>query len=318
MLTYHQITAAERYALGLLRQRGLTAAAIARLMGRHRSTIGREARRNGTPRDGCYRPQLADWYACGRRSYSRRNRQFTPADWAQIQELLREDWSPEQAAGWLHRFQLLTISHETIYRYIWADKHAGGTLYQHLRGARKQRRKRYGRYDSRGRLAGKRPITTRPPAAETRAEIGHWEADTVLGAGQAGACVLSMVERKTGYLLLGQLRQRTTAAVNARVQQLIATQPHPVQTITVDNGTEFHDYARLERATATRFYFATPHHAWERGTNENTNGLIRQYLPKRQSMAHLTQYDCNRIAAKLNRRPRKRLGFRTPEECYAR
>ncbi len=159
-------------------------------------------------------------------------------------------------------------------------------MHYHLRGACKQRRKRYGRYDSRGRLAGKRPITTRPLAAETRAEIGHWEADTVLGAGQAGACVLSMVERKTGYLLLGPLRQRTSAAVNARVQQLIAAQPHPVQTITVDNGTEFHDYARLERATATRFYFATPHHAWERGTNENTNSLIRQYLPKRQSMAH--------------------------------
>ena len=139
----------------------------------------------------------------------------------------------------------------------------------------------------------------------------------MLGAGQAGACVLSLVERKTGYLLLGQLRQRTSAAVNHRVHQLIAAQPHPVQTITVDNGTEFHDYARLERATATSFYFATPHHAWERGTNENTNGLLRQYLPKRQSMAHLTQHDCHRIAAKLNRRPRKRLGYRTPEECYA-
>jgi len=197
-----------------------------------------------------------------------------------------------------------------------ADKRGGGTLHRHLRGACKQRRKRYGRYDSRGRLAGKRPIASRPLAAETRAEIGHWEADTVLGAGQAGACVLSMVERKTGYLLLGQLRQRTSAAVNHRTQQLIAGQPYPVQTITVDNGTEFHDYARLERATATRFYFATPHHAWERGTNENTNGLIRQYLPKRQSMAHLTQHDCNRIATKLNRRPRKRLGYRTPEECY--
>lgn len=317
-MTYRQITSAERYTLGLLRQRGLAPAAIARILHRHRSTIGREVRRNGTPRDGCYRPELADCYARGRGSRSRRNRQFSPADWMQVQELLREDWSPEQVAGWLHRFQLLTISHETIYRYIWANKHAGGTLYQHLRGARKQRRKRYGRYDSRGRLAGKRPITTRPLAAEIRAELGHWEADTVLGAGQAGACVLSMVERKTGYLLLGQLRQRTSAAVNHRAQQLIAAQPHPVQTITVDNGTEFHEYAALEQATGTAFYFATPHHAWERGTNENTNGLIRQYLPKRQSMAHLTQHDCNRIAAKLNRRPRKRLGFRTPEECYAR
>ncbi len=139
----------------------------------------------------------------------------------------------------------------------------------------------------------------------------------MLGDSQAGPCVLSLVERKTGYLLLGQLAAHTSAAVNQRAHRLIAAQPHPVRTITVDNGTEFHDYAALERATATAFYFATPHHAWERGTNENTNGLVRQYLPKRQSMAHLTQHDCNRIAAKLNRRPRKRLGYRTPEECYA-
>lgn len=316
-MTYRQITFAERYTLGLLRQDGLTPAAIARVLGRHRSTIGREVRRNETPRDGCYRPQLADWYACGRRSRSRRNQRFSTADWARIQTLLREDWSPEQVAGRLRLDRELAISHETIYRYVWADKQAGGTLYRHLRGARKRRRKRYGRYDSRGRLAGKRPITTRPAAVETRRELGHWEGDTMLGDSQAGACVLSLVERKTGYLLLGQLRQRLSAAVNARAQQLIADQPHPVRTITVDNGTEFHEYARLEQVTAARFYFATPHHAWERGTNENTNGLVRQYLPKRQTMAHLTQYDCNRIAAKLNRRPRKRLGFRTPEECYA-
>jgi IS30 family transposase len=169
-MLYHQITAAERYTLGLLRRRGLRPATIARILGRHRSTIGRELRRNATPRDGCYRPQLAEWYARGRRSRSRRNRQFTAADWAQVHELLREDWSPDQVAGWLRRFHLLEISHETIYRDIWADKAAGGTLFQHLRGARKQRRKRYGRYDSRGRLAGKRMITERPAVVTARRE----------------------------------------------------------------------------------------------------------------------------------------------------
>ncbi len=317
-MTYHQITFEERYTLGLLRQGGLPPAAIARVLGHHRSTIGREVRRNRARSDGTYRPQLADWYARGRRSQSRRHQRFTAAEWARIQALLREDWSPEQVAGWLRRQGELAISHETIYRYIWADKRAGGALYRHLRGARKQRRKRYGRYDSRGRLAGKRPISARPAAVEARTEVGHWEADTMLGAGQAGPCVLSLVERKTGYLVLGKLQQRTSAAVNRRTQSLIHAQPHPVRTITVDKGTEFHEYAALERATATQFYFATPHHAWERGTNENTNGLLRQYLPKRQSMAYLTQHDCNRIAAKLNRRPRKRLGYRTPEECYAR
>ncbi len=314
-MTYRQITFEERYTLGLLRRQGLSSATIACILGRHRSTIVREIRRNRARSDGRYRAQLADWYARGRRSRSRRNRRFSAADWARVEALLRKDWSPEQVAGWLRRQGLLAISHETIYRYIWADKHDGGTLHGHLRGARKQRRKRYGSYESRGRVAGKRPITTRPVIVEARAQLGHWEADTVLGPGRP--CILSMVERKTGYVLIGKLLARTTAEVNRRATQLIRRQRRAVRTITADNGTEFHAYAALEQATGTRFYFATPHHAWERGTNENTNGLIRQYLPKGQSMARLKQHDCNAIARQLNRRPRKRLGYRTPEECYA-
>src|SRR5260370_30153572 len=290
-MTYRQITYAERYTLGLLRQGGLTPAAIARVLGRHRSTIGREVRRNQAHSDGSYRSPLADWYARGRRSRSRRNRRFSASDWERIQALVREDWSPEQVAGRLRLDQELAISHETIYRYIWADKRAGGTLHQHLRGARKERRSGYGRYDSGGRLDGKRPITERPPSVETRQELGHWEADTMLGASQAGPCVLSLVERKTGYLLLGPLRRRISAALNQRARQLIHARSHSVRTITVDNGTEFHEYAKLERTTGTRFYFATPHHAWERGTNENTNALVRQYLPKRTRQGPLTHHD---------------------------
>lgn len=315
-MSYRQITFEERYTLSLLRQRGLSAAAIARVLGRHRSSIGRELHRNATHADGCYRPQLADWYTNGRRRRSRRNRRFGPAEWTRIQALVREDWSPEQIAGRLRRLGELVISHETIYRYIWADKRAGGELYRHLRGARKRFRKRYGSYDSRGRLAGKRPITARPAAATARTQVGHWEGDTMLGDSQAGPCVLTLVERKTGFVALGRLARRTGVDVNRRARRLIDAQPRPVRTLTVDNGTEFHRYAALERHTAIRVYFATPHHAWERGTNENTNGLLRQYLPKRQSMARLTQHDCNRIAQKLNRRPRKRLGYQTPEECY--
>jgi len=117
-MTYRQITFAERYTLGLLRQSGLAPAVIARVLGRHRSTISRECARNGTPRDGCYRPQLAEWYARGRRSRSRRNRRFSAADWARVQTLVREDWSPEQIAGRLRADQELAISHETIYRYL--------------------------------------------------------------------------------------------------------------------------------------------------------------------------------------------------------
>ncbi len=183
-MLYRQITFAERYTLGLLRRRGESAAAIARGLGRHRSTIGREVRRNRAASDGTYRPPLADWYARGRRSRARRNRRFSAAELQRVRALLEQQWSPEQVAGWLRRQGLLWISHETIYRYIWADKRQGGQLYTHLRGARKQRRKRYGRYDSRGRVAGKRPITARPAVVERRTQVGHWETDTLcLGPG---------------------------------------------------------------------------------------------------------------------------------------
>lgn len=315
-MMYHQITAPERYTLMVLRVQGQSPAAIARALGRHRSSISRELQRNSTNHDGYYRPQLAHWYALKRRAQSRRNQRFSSADWARVHAYVRADWSPEQIAGWCRRFRLLSISHETIYRYIWKDQRAGGSLHTHLRCAQKQRRKRYGAYDSRGRLADKRPIATRPAGAEHRSRFGHWEGDTMLGDGQSGPCVLTLVERKSGFVAIGKLRQRNGVEVNRRAQQIIEAQPRPVRTITVDNGTEFHSYAALERVVDTQFYFATPHHAWERGTNENTNGLIRQYLPKRASMARLTQHDCNRIATKLNRRPRKRLGYRTPEECY--
>ena len=185
-----------------------------------------------------------------------------------------------------------------------------------MRQAGKQRRKRYGARDSRGRLAGKRHISERPAEVEARSVVGHWEIDTVKGDDQARHSVVTLVERKTGYLEVGKLVRHNAAEATRRTTQLIARHGGRVRTVTADNGSEFHSYAEIEQATGVLFYFATPHHSWERGTNENTNGLLRQYLPKRQSMAHATQADCDAIAAKLNARPRKRLGYRTPEECY--
>ena len=193
-----------------------------------------------------------------------------------------------------------------------------GTCGPHLRQATKKRRKRYGAYDSRGRLAGKRHISERPAEVEARIEVGHWEIDTVMGNEHGRNSVLTLVERATGYLVMGKLARHCAADAVARCIELIERQRGRVATITADNGTEFHGYKQIEAATGVEFYFATPHHSWERGTNENTNGLIRQYLPKRTSIAHVTQDDCDAIAAKLNSRPRKRLGYRTPEECYAR
>jgi IS30 family transposase len=192
----------------------------------------------------------------------------------------------------------------------------GGSLAQPLRGARKQRRKRYGRYDSRGRLAGKRPISTRPRFVERRRQLGHWKIDTVMGAGNTH-CIITLVERATGYLVIGKLRSRNAQELARSASQLIRSHPNKFKTSTADNGTEFHAYKRIEDKTGLKFYFATPYHSWERGTNENTNGLIRQYLPKRESMAKVTQKHCDQIAKKLNTRPGKRYAFRTPEEMFS-
>jgi IS30 family transposase len=200
-------------------------------------------------------------------------------------------------------------------RHVWRDKAQGGLLYTHLRGARKRRRKRYGSYDSRGKLAGKRLISERPAEVQTRRQLGHWEIDTVMGAGSKD-CIVSLVERKTGLLLIGKLKDRTTESLNRRVIGIIERHKGAFETITSDNGTEFHNYQRIEERTKALFYFARPYHSWERGSNENANGLIRQYLPKGASMAALSQQRCNAIARKLNTRPRKRLGFRTPLECF--
>lgn len=316
-MTYIQITSEERYAIALLRKQGHTGRQIATLLGRAPSTISREVRRNVWRVDGrSYWAQRAHDYSVARRRRSRRNEHFTPDDWALVESVLREDFSPEQTAGWLGTYGILAISHETIYRHIWDDKEAGGTLHTHLRCAQKQLRKRYGAYDSRGRLAGKRALATRPAGATNRSTLGHWEIDTVLGSSQAGPCIMTLVERRTGFLIIGKLERRATAELNARLIALIERETKPIRTITADNGTEFHSYKAVERRLPVRFYFATPHHSWERGSNENINGLIRQYLPKGVSMDQLTQADCNRIAAKLNRRPRKRYGWLTPEELY--
>lgn len=297
-----------------MRAEGKALAERARELGRHRSTLYRELARNHTAYDGAYRPSQAEERTNGRRRRSRRNARYGQVQFAPIERLLRQDWSPAQIVGWRQRQGLAVMSHETIYRWIWADKKRGGTLWRHLRGARKQRRKRYGRYDSRGRLAGKRLIGTRPKVVAQRTRLGDWEIDTVHGRGKA--CIVTVVERKSGLVRMGKLPRATGQHTLRRTVALLRGELHPVRTITADNGTEFHIYKTLERRLRTRIYFATPHHAWERGTNENTNGLIRQYLPKGLNLHSLSQSRCTQIAAMLNHPPRLRLNFRTPHEVY--
>jgi transposase, IS30 family len=313
-MAYYQITPEERYTLATLRKQTprLSGAAMAALLGRHRSTIMREFRRNSARYDGAYRPSVAQERTNGRRSRSRRNSRFSKANWTLIERLLGHLLSPEQISGRLREEGVLKISHETIYQHIWNDKRRGGHLWLFLR-QRLRYRKRYGRYEKRGRVDGKRHISERPRAAEKRSRVGHWEMDTVLGTGDQH-CVVSLVERATGTLLLGKVRSRKASHVTAKLIELIQAHPGLFKTITADNGTEFHSYGEVEAATDVTIYFATPYHSWERGSNENTNGLIRQYLPKRTSMKTVTQIRCNAIAGALNNRPRKRYRFRTPLE----
>ena len=315
-MKYQQLTLDERVLISYLVKQGFNLSDIARQIGRHRSTISRELRRNRCHGiDRCYRFSRAHRRTVARRRRSRRNRHYTERDFALVRKLLRQELSPEQIVGHIRRFGLMRrrLSHETIYQYIWRDKAMGGKLWRHLRQASKRRRKRYNAYDSRGRLAGKRHISERPKIVESRRTREHLEIDTVMGAGSKH-CIVTIVERKSGYVMIGKLKDRTTRSLNQRCIQLLEREAAKFKTITADNGTEFHQYPEIEAATGTRFYFATPHHSWERGTNENTNGLIRQYLPKGTSMKDLTQAQCDRIAKKLNTRPRKRHGFKTPEE----
>ena len=260
-MKYKQLTEGDRYTLAALKRQGLSFTNIAKAMNRDRSTIYREVNRNSCwIIDGSYRPIKAQRRTRARRRRSRRNQHFTEKDYTIVRQLLRKQWSPEQITGHLKRQGLRCFSHETIYRYIWRDKKKGGLLWKQLRCANKRRRKRYKAYDSRGRLADKRNIADRPSEVETRKTKGHWEIDTVMGKGSKH-CIVTLVERKTGYTLIGQLNDRTTKSTNNRTIKLMSTMPGKFKTITSDNGTEFHQYKKVEEATNCPYYFANLHHS---------------------------------------------------------
>lgn len=316
-MAYHQLTQEERYLISAASalRRGIRE--IAREMNRSPGTISREIRRNATRGDRRYRAEKAHSYAVARRRRARRGSQFNESVYQEVNAALRQRWSPEQIVGLLQSQGRVVPSHETIYRHIRRDKLRGGTLYRSTRIMSKVGRKRYRSRPARGVLLGKRHISERPPSIETRRRLGHWEADTVMGH-STSHCLLTLVERKSGYTIIRKLRARNKAEVTAAIQSAIRKHPSAFKTITFDNGTEFHDYKLLEVGSTLRCYFATPYHSWERGSNENLNGLIRQYLPKRTCLKHLTQSQCDEIALALNTRPRKRHQFKTPSEIYTR
>ena len=316
---YCQLTEAERYTLSALKRDKRSLRSIAKFLDRSPSTLSREVRRNATT-DGrkpnpLYIPSKAQEQANGRRRRSRRVKHHVPEVYAEVEGLLAEEqWSPEQIASQLPERIGVRLSHMTIYRHVRRDQRAGGAMFRHLRQSRKRRRKRSYGPEKRGKLANKPMIDTRPEAIETRQELGHWEGDTVMGSAGERCCLLTLVERAAGFAKIVRLPHRTVRAVNRAMIELIRTSGLPFKTITWDNGSEFHGYRQIEEATGVQSFFAYPHHPWERGSNENFNGLIRQYFKKRKSLAWKRQSDCDEVAAKLNSRPRKRYGFKTPIE----
>ena len=310
-MAYTQLTREQRYQIYILRKAGHSQNFIATEIGVHPATISRELQR------GCglrgYRPKQADDLA-GVRKQKRYRPRIAAMTWALIEQLLRQDWSPEQVSGWLAKEKHLQVSHERIYQYIYADKARGGTLFKHLR-CRKLRRKRYGSYDRRGRLPNCRSIEERPKIVDQRKRIGDWEADTIIGQHHQQA-ILSLVERKSKLCLLKKVERNTAEAVEHAIEELLRPVAAKVYTITSDNGREFANHERVAKKLKANFYFAHPFAAWERGTNENTNGLVRQYFPKGSDFSKITERDIQQVTARLNNRPRKRLNYRTPQRVF--
>lgn len=311
MRTYTQLTREQRYQIYALLEGEHTQTEIAEIIKVHKSTISRELRRNRGLRG--YRPKQADTFATQRRMAVHGSR-IPTSHWDRVETLLREDWSPEQISGWLAREEGIVISHEWIYQYVYQDKRHGGELYKHLR-CQKQRRKRYGSNDRRGQIKDRVSIEERPEVVDNRTRIGDWEADTVIGR-PGGAVLVTLAERKTRCSLLVLAPDKSAKSVSEAL--IGALQPHAadVHTITYDNGKEFAHHVEIASALDAKGYFAHPYHSWERGLNENMNGLIRQYLPKGKSFDDLTHKDVQRIMDKLNNRPRKCLGYKTPNQVF--
>jgi transposase, IS30 family len=310
-LSYTQLTREQRYQIYALKKAGHNQTQIAAIIGVHKATVSRELARNCGQRG--YRPKQAQALATERQHAAHRCR-IPSATWALIESLLRQQWSPEQIAGRLKLEQRASVSHERIYQHIYADKGRGGTLHQHLR-CRKVRRKRYGRYSRRGQIPNRIGIEARPKVVSAKRRIGDWEADTIIGKGRTAALV-SLVERKSKLTLLGRVARHTAEEVAQVAVTLLAPVSARVHTITADNGREFVEHEEIAAQLAARFYFAHPYAAWERGVNENTNGLVRQYFPKGLALATITCGAVRRVQERLNNRPRKTLGYRTPNEVF--
>ena len=311
MKSYTQLTQEERYQIEALMKAGHGLSEIARILARSKSTISREVRRNKGLRG--YRPKQAHRLAQERR-WAKYSKRISEETWQWVERLLREDWSPEQVSRWLAREKRLHVSHEWIYQYVLRDKRAGGDLHTHLR-CQKPRRKRYGTYDRRGKLPNRKSIEERPAVVERRSRIGDWELDTIIGKNHSGVLV-SLVERKSRLTLLAKVPDKTARSVRRAILELLAPLADRVHTLTADNGKEFAHHEAIAQSLSAEFFFAHPYASWERGLNENTNGLVRQYFPKKQDFSTITDAEVHMVMDKLNNRPRKCLGMKTPNQVF--
>ena len=312
MRTYNQLTSEQRYQISALKRIGHSQTEIAKELEVHKSTISRELSKNTGERG--YRTRQAHEKARERRAKVTPTKRISAETWEEVEEKLRQDWSPEQVSGWLEKRQEIRISHEWIYQHILADQQANGDLYTHLRQYGK-RRKRYGKHDRRGKLPDRVSIEERPQIVEQRERLGDWEIDTLVGKGHRGALV-SLVERKSRYTLLLPVAQRLANLVADATISLLLPLAGFVHTITGDNGKEFAEHVRIAETLKANFYFAHPYSAWERGTNENTNGLVRQYFPKTTDFSRIAFSETKTAVDRLNHRPRKCLDFMSPFEVF--
>jgi transposase, IS30 family len=310
---YRHLTEEDRIVIHTLLQEGKSKKYIADRIGCDISTIKREIRRNTGLRG--YRPKQAQAMA-NERLKKPRVVKMTPEVVNYIEEKLREDYSPEQISGTMADIIDIRVYHERIYQHIWQDKRMGGDLYTHLRIAGgKKTRKRYGKKDWRGRIPGRIDIESRPAVIEEKTRIGDWEADLVSGSHHQGFLV-TMVERASKFTLIGHVSRKTSEAVTAEITRLMYDVKDLVHTITYDNGREFSGHQEINQALGCESYFAKPYHSWERGLNENTNGLIRQYFPKKTDLRQITPDQIKFVQDRLNMRPRKTLDFNTPQKVF--
>jgi transposase, IS30 family len=310
-MNYTQLTREQRYQIKTLMKEGHNQTQIAANVGCHKSTISREVRRNCGVKG--YWPHQADELAFDRQCEAYRAR-ITWQTWQYVERLLRQDWSPEQITGRLKLEQQPSVSHEWIYLYVYADKRRGGTLHRHLRSQKKQR-KRYSGYIRRGQIPNRTSIDKRPKIVASKSRFGDWEADTIVGGRHKGG-ILSVVERKSKLTRLRKLATKSATEMKDNSIALLAPLAARVHTITVDNGKEFCEHELIAAGLQARIYFAHPYASWERGLNENTNGLVRQYFPKKFEFSRITDTDLQQVEDLLNNRPRKTLGYRTPNEVF--